>query len=118
MDHFTSSSFRRERKGIFRFASARVFCASARNDGTANYEALGFNGLLFGSPGRLKTRIFAVNACTWPPFWLSVVLRTITTPWFGLELEGTISMMSLSTRSVSPGRVGLGHAISPPSSIL
>ena len=38
------------------------------------------------------------------------MLFTLTTAWFGLDREGRISRISLSTRTVSPGLVGLGHA--------
>jgi hypothetical protein len=59
----------------------------------------------------------AVNTYTGSPFWFNPSLLTFTIPWLGLDREGTISMISLSTCSVSPARVGFGHAISPPKPI-
>jgi hypothetical protein len=43
-----------------------------------------------------------------------MVLRTVTMPCPGLDRDFLISMTSLSSRRASPGRVGLGHEISPP----
>ena len=67
---------------------------------------------------RLKTKSFAVNTYTGSPFWFSVVPRTVTVPWFGFEREGEIARISLYTFNVSPGRVALGQAISPPMPIM
>ncbi len=45
---------------------------------------------------------------------ISRPLRTRIIPRSGREREGVISSISLTTVSVSPGRVGLGQLTSPP----
>ena len=56
----------------------------------------------------------ALKVCTTSPRWLRVSLLSVTIPRSGRDREGVISMTSLSTCRTSPGRVGLGQAISPP----
>jgi hypothetical protein len=43
-----------------------------------------------------------------------VVTRTVTTPCSGRERDGRVSMISISTRSTSPGRTGFDQISSPP----
>ena len=54
------------------------------------------------------------ETCTVSPRWLRVSLRTRIMPRSGRERDGVTSSISLTTLSVSPGRVGLGQLISPP----
>ena len=49
---------------------------------------------------------------------MRVKLRTVAIPRSGREREGVISTTSLSTCSVSPGRVGFGQASSPPAPMI
>src|ERR1700678_3379218 len=94
--------------------------ANAHLDGlvkTWNHEAREA-GASSDQMARLKTRSFTVSRQTASPFWFSVVHRNVTVPCRGLEREGVISRISLSTCKMSPGRVGLGHAISPPKPII
>src|SRR5882762_7182215 len=67
---------------------------------------------------RLKTRHFEVKTKTGSSFWFRVVLLALTIAWFGFVRDGIISRISLSTRNVSPARVGFGHVISPPKPII
>src|ERR1035438_1769799 len=76
------------------------------------------SGLQIYTAACLNTRILPVNTCTGSPSWFNVVLRTFTKAWFGFERDGTISTISLSTRRISPARVGRGQAISPPAPMM
>ncbi len=64
--------------------------------------------------GRRKTTSFAIMTWTTSSRWFRVSLRTVTMPRSGLDREGAISTISLSTHKVSPGRVGRGHWTSTP----
>lgn len=56
-------------------------------------------------------------SCTTSPFWFRVRLCTVIMPRSGRERDGVTASTSLSTVSVSPGRVGRGHFSSPPAPI-
>jgi hypothetical protein len=47
-----------------------------------------------------------VITCTTSPRWLRVSLRTVATPRLGCERDGVNSTTSLTTVSLSPGRLG------------
>src|SRR3954471_17401754 len=63
---------------------------------------------------RRGTISFASRTWTTSPRWLRVSLRTFTIPRSGRERGGMPSSTSLTTWSLSPGRVGFGQLISPP----
>ena len=50
---------------------------------------------------------------TGSPRWLIVTWRRRQMPRSGLEAEARSSTMSVTTRSVSPGRTGRGNCVSP-----
>jgi hypothetical protein len=49
-----------------------------------------------------------MSVCTISPHWLRVSLRRVIIPLSGRERDGLTSSTSLSTRRMSPARVGLG----------
>jgi hypothetical protein len=67
---------------------------------------------------RLGTTSFATRIWTIWLCWFRVSLRTRIIPRSGREREGVTSSISLKTASTSPGRVGLGQLISPPTPMI
>ncbi len=63
---------------------------------------------------RLGTTSFATRIWTISLCWFRVSLRTRIIPRSAREREGVTSSISLTTWSVSPGRVGFGQLTSPP----
>ena len=61
------------------------------------------------SPGFLRgTRTRRLNSATRTPSWLRTRVWTLTTPRSGFDFEGLTSSTSVSQKSVSPWKTGLG----------